>query len=133
MHDAVPLNKLYIAMGTDTLPGYASCNVVTVSLPELLQSNNNNTSSSQVWSKLPDMSYTSRAINHYQGHLITFTEGRLVERPDENNPVIELVSLIHIYNLNTKTWDHSPWILLGYVCPYKGAQDSIYRRPDWYT
>ena len=108
VYDAIPLianDKLYIAVGYDSLLGNGTCNVVTASLPELLQSSNNNTSSSQVWSKLPDMPYTSRAINHYQGHLITFTEGRLIEQPDEDKPVLELVPLIHIYNPDTKTWD----------------------------
>ena len=74
--DAIPLivnDKLYITAGADTNPGYSTCNVVTASLPELLQSSNNNTSSSQVWSKLPDMRYLSDSINHYLGHLITFT------------------------------------------------------------
>ena len=105
---AIPLivnDKLYIGVGFDTLPGIGTCNVVTASLPELLQSNNNNTSSDQVWSKLPDMPYSSFSINHYQGHLITFTGGHLVERPEEDKPVYELVPLIHIYNPNTKTWD----------------------------
>ena len=106
--EAIPLivnDKLYIAQGADALTGHSTCNVVTASLPELLQSSNNNTSSSQVWSKLPDMPYSSSSINHYQGHLITFTGGRLVERPDEDKPVMELVPLIHIYNPDTKTWD----------------------------
>ena len=106
--EAIPLivnDKLYIAVGADACPGSSTCNVVTASLPELLQSSNNNTSSSQVWSKLPDMPYSSHSINHYQGHLITFTGGREVERPDEDKPVYELVPLIHIYNPDTKTWD----------------------------
>ena len=49
--EAIPLivnDKLYIAVGVDTSTGYTTCNVVTASLPELLQSSNNNTSSSQV-------------------------------------------------------------------------------------
>ena len=50
-------DKLYIAQGYDSSPGFSTCNVVTASLPELLQSSNNNTSSSQVWSKLPDMPF----------------------------------------------------------------------------
>ena len=50
------------------------------------------------------MPYSSHSINHYQGHLITFTGGRLVEQPDEDKPVWELVPLIHIYNPDTKTW-----------------------------
>ena len=108
VYEAIPLivnDKLYIAVGADTFGGSTTCNVVTVSLPELLQSSNNNTSSSQVWSKLPDMPYSSISINHYQGHLITFTGGRMVELPDEDKPVMKLVPLIHIYNPDTKTWD----------------------------
>ena len=114
---AIPLiinDKLYITIGGDTFHGPTTCNVVTASLPELLQSSNNNTSSSQVWSKLPDMPYSSRSINHYQGHLITFTAGRKVERPDEDKPVWELVPLIHIYNPDTKTWDCVGDIPVGY-------------------
>ena len=106
--DAIPLivnDKLYIAQGYDTIPAPSTCNVVTASLPELLQSSNNNTSSDRVWSKLPDMPYSSFSINHYQGHLITFTGGHKVERPEEDKPVYELVPLIHIYNPDTKTWD----------------------------
>ena len=110
VHDAIPLivnDKLYIAEAS-------TCNVVTASLPELLQSSNNNTSSSQVWSKLPDMPYSSFSINHYQGHLITFTGDHRVERPGEDKPVWELVPLIHIYNPDTKTWDCVGDIPIGY-------------------
>ena len=106
MYQAIPLivnDKLYIAQGYDTYPGSSTCNVVTASLPELLQSSNNNTSSSQVWSKLPDMPYSSYSINHYQGHLITFTTDCEVEQPDEDKPVFKLVPQIHIYNPDTKT------------------------------
>ena len=114
---AIPLivnDKLYIAQGYEKVVGSSTCNVVTASLPELLQSSNNNTSSSQVWSKLPDMPYSSCSINHYQGHLITFTGGHKVERPDEDKPVDELVPLIHIYNPDTKTWDCVGDIPIGY-------------------
>ena len=54
--DAVPLivdNELYIAQGYDKDPGPSTCSIVTASLPELLQSSNKNTSSGQVWNKLP--------------------------------------------------------------------------------
>jgi len=105
--EAVPLNvndKLYIAAGFDTLNS-ATCNTLTASLPELLQSSNNNTSSSHVWNKLPDITYASWSINHYQGHLITFGGIHQVEQPDQDKPVWELVPLIHIYNPHTKTWD----------------------------
>ena len=117
VYDAIPLivnDKLYIAQGCDRLPGSTTCNVVTASLPELLQSSNNNTSSSQVWSKLPDMPYSSYSINHYQGHLITFTGDQKVEGPGEDKPVFELVPLIHIYNPDTKTWDCVGDIPIGY-------------------
>ena len=80
--EAIPLivnDKLYIAQGYEKNHGPCTCNVVTASLPELLQDSNNNTSSSQVWSKLPDMPYSSHSINHYQGHLITFTGGHEIE------------------------------------------------------
>ena len=108
VYEAVPLivnDKLYIAQGYETNPGPSTCNVVTASLPELLQSSNNNSSSSQIWSKLPDMPYSTDSINHYQGHLITFTGGCMAERPDDDNPIYEIVPLIHIYNPDTKTWD----------------------------
>ena len=108
------LYEIYMAQGYDRYPGSSSCNVVTASLPELLQSSNNNTSSSQVWSKLPDMPYSSCSINHYQGHLITFTGDLMVERPDEDKPVFESVPLIHIYNPDTKTWDCVGDIPIGY-------------------
>ena len=117
VYQAIPLivsDKLYIAVGYNKT-GSSICDVVTASLPELLQSSNNNTSSSQVWSKLPDMPYSSFSINHYQGHLITFTAGHMVERPDEDKPVYELVPLIHIYNPDTKTWDCVGNILIGYL------------------
>ena len=128
VYEAIPLivnDKLYIAQGGDTYGGSGLCNVVTASLPELLQSSNNNTSSSQVWSKLPDMPYSSHSINHYQGHLITFTGDHEVERPDEDEPVCELVPLIHIYNPDTKTWDCVGDIPHGY---YLGR--SIHIRED---
>ena len=123
--DAIPLivnDKLYVTVGYDKAVSPSTCNVVTASLPELLQSSNNNTSSSQVWSKLPDMPYSSCSINHYQGHLITFTGGQEVERPDEDDPVYELVPLIHIYNPDTKTWDCVGDIPIGY---YMGVSAHI--------
>ena len=118
VYQAIPLivnDKLYITVGYDKPVGSSTCNVVTASLPELLQSSNNNTSSSQVWSKLPDMPYSSYSINHYQGHLITFTGDRMIEEPDEDKPVYELVPLIHIYNPDTKTWDCVGDIPIGYL------------------
>ena len=60
VYNAIPLivnDKLHIATGYDKT-GPSICNVVAASLPELLQSSNKNTSSGQVWHKLPDMPYT---------------------------------------------------------------------------
>ena len=51
------------------------------------------------------MPYSSRSINHYQGHLITFGGCQAIERLDKAKSVWELVPLIHIYNPDTKTWD----------------------------
>ena len=51
VRNAVPLivdDKLYITAGYDKQNGISTCSIVTASLPELLQSNNKNTSSSQV-------------------------------------------------------------------------------------
>ena len=115
---AIPLivdDKLYIAVGYNEQYGPSTCNVVTVSLLELLQSSNKNTSSSQVWNKLPDMPYSSFSINHYQGRLITFGGGFKIEQVDKHKPVRQSVQLIHIYNPDTRTWDHVGEIPLGYL------------------
>ena len=104
--EAIPLiieDILYIAQGYDS--NGTTCNVVTASLPELLKSNNKNTSRSQAWSKLPDMPYSSFSINHYQGHLITFGGEHQVEHSDKDKPEFQSVPPIHIYNPATRTWD----------------------------
>ena len=106
--DAIPLvvdDKIYIAQGYDKDPGPSTCNIITASLPELLHSSNRTSSSGQVWHKLPDMPYSSYSISHYQGRLIIFTGGHKVEQPDEHKPVWKSVSLINIYNPDTRTWD----------------------------
>ena len=108
VHSAISLivdDKLYITAGYDKKTGANTCNVVTASLPELLQSRNKNTSSGQVWNKLPDMPYSSFSINHCQGHLITFSGGHFVEQPDIDKPAYQSVPLIHIYNPYINTWD----------------------------
>ena len=105
---AIPLivnDKLYIVVGSDNKTGASTCNVVTASLPELLQSSNKKTSGGQVWNKLADMPYPSLSINHYQGHLITFSGGHLVEQPDIDKPAYQSVPLIHTYNPYINTWD----------------------------
>jgi len=98
-------DRIYVAGGGDDASNkHIVCNtLVTASLPLLLQSSN--TSSDQVWSKLPDMPYCSQSINHYQGRLITFTGIRLTEQMDNEKPVYRLVPQIHMYNPNTRSWD----------------------------
>ena len=106
--DAIPLivdDTLYLASGFDKRTGASTCNIVTASLPELLQSSNKNTSSSQVWYKLPDMPYSSMSINHYLGRLITFSGDYKIEKPNTEKPVYQSVPLIHIFNNYTNTWD----------------------------
>ena len=106
--EAIPLivdDKLYITVGHDKNGSPSTCNVVTASLPELLQSSNKNTSSGQVWNKLPDMPYSSLSINHYQGCLITFNGFHGVEQPGKDKPVHKSVPLVHTYNPHTNTWD----------------------------
>ena len=118
MYEAIPLivnNKLYLAQGYDTYGGSSSCSVVAASLPELIHSNNNHISSSQIWKKLPDMPYSSHSISHYQGHLITFSGGHMVEQPDKDKPVYETVPSIYIYNPHTDTWDCVGEIPHGYL------------------
>ena len=117
MFDAIPLiveDKMYFVAGYSDVVG-STCNVVTTSLPELLQSSNRNTSSSQVWNKLPDMPYSSISINHYQRHVITFSEGHKVEQPDKDKPVAQSIPLIHIYNPDTRSWDCVGEIPHGYL------------------
>ena len=51
------------------------------------------------------MPYSSFSINHYQGRLITFSGGHLVEQQDIDKPIYKSVPLIHTYNPYTNTWD----------------------------
>ena len=104
VYELVPLkvdDDLYIAVGFDG--DGSTCNTVTASIPELLQSSVKKT---RVWHKLPDMPYSSWSINHYQGRLIIFTGDHMVEQPGQSEPTWELISQIHLYNPNTKSWDH---------------------------
>ena len=105
VYEAVPLiinNDIYIAAGFNDNTG--TCSIATASLPELVQSSNNSTSSSnRVWNKLPDMPYCSLAINQYQGHLITFSGD--YELPLSNKITCALAPQIHVYNADTKSWD----------------------------
>ena len=96
-------DKLFTVGGSDD-NGKLLCGILTASLPQLLQSSNN-TSSGQVWKKLPDMPCLSTSINHYQGHLIVFNGANPVECPGEEEPAYQLVPLVHLYNPNTRCWD----------------------------
>ena len=116
MREAIPLivnDKLYFAQGLDGED--KTCNIVSSSIPELLQSSKKNDSVSQVWKRLPDMPYSSYSINHYQGHLITFGGGHKVKQPDQDKAVWESVPLIHIYNPDTRTWDCVGDVPYGYL------------------
>ena len=118
VHSAVPLivnDQLYIASGSDEIHGPSTSNILTASLPELLQSSNKKNSSGQVWNKLPDMPFSSFSINHYQGCLITFGGHHWAERLHEDKPHLESVPLIHIYNPHTKTWERTGEIPYGYL------------------
>ena len=103
--EAIPViidERLYIAVGHGE-DGRSQCKIVTASLPDLLQSSKNN--NTEVWSRLPDMPYSSPSISHYQGHLIAFSGDHVIEQTDEDISVWKSVSQIHIYNPGTKLWD----------------------------
>ena len=108
VYDAIPLivnDNIYIAVGFEKKLGASTCNIITASLPDLIQSSNKNTNSSQVWHKLPDMLYSSQSINHYQGRLIIFSGDYKIEQPNTDKPVYQSVPLIHTFNHYTNTWD----------------------------
>ena len=114
--EGIPLiinDVLHIAQGSNG-EGPTTCNIVTASLPELLQSSNKNTSNGQVWNKLPDMPYSSFSISHCQGRLIIFGGGYAVEQQDNQGLNWQSVSLIHLYNPITKTWECVGEISHGY-------------------
>ena len=101
--EAVPLiidDKLYFVSGFDN-DGQSTHNIVTASLPELLQSSDKKTGN--VWHKLPDMPYTSWSIIHYKGRLIILN---LVERSEVSKSVWKLAQQSYLYNPNTKSWDY---------------------------
>ena len=117
VYEAVPLiadDKLYIAVGFDH-DDESNCNIITACLPKLLQSNIKKTRSGRVWNKLPDMPYSSWSINHYQAHLVIFTGDHKVEQPEQGKAAWELISLIHLYNPDTKCWDHVGDVPHGYL------------------
>ena len=102
---ALPLitdDKLYIVSGYDN-DGQCTRDIVTASLPELLQSSDKKTGN--VWHKLPDMPYSSWAIT-YQGRLIVLNGVHLVEQSGVSEPVWKLAQRSYLYNPNTKSWDY---------------------------
>ena len=104
--EAVPLligDKLYVVSGYD-INHQNTCDIVTASIPELLQSSNKKTGN--VWHKIPDMPYSSWSIIHYQGRLIILNGDHLVEQSGKRKPAWELVLQSHLYNPSTKSWDY---------------------------
>ena len=115
-YSPIPLiidERLYVAVGHGE-DSDSTCSIVTVSLPDLLQSSNNKTSNGQLWSKLPNIPYSSASINHYQGRLISFG-GHLVDETDREKPVRESIPRIHLYNPNTESWDCVGEIPYGHI------------------
>ena len=105
VYEAVPLiidDTLYIVSGYDD--GQSTCNIVTASLPELLQSSDKKTG--YVWHKLPDMPYSSWSIFYYLGRLIFLNGDHLVEQSGVSKPVWKLAQQSYLYNPNTKSWDY---------------------------
>ena len=109
IQNSIPLiigDELYIANGFCSSWFHdddSTRRIVSVSMPELLQSND--TSSSLVWNKLPDMPYSSWSINHYQGCLIIVTGDHKVKQPGQRKSTWELISQIHLYNPDTQSWE----------------------------
>ena len=106
VYEAVPLiidDTLYIVSGFDN-DNLSTCNIVTASLPELLQSSDKKTGN--VWHKLPDMPYTSWAIIHYQGRLIVLNGDHMVEQSEVSKSTWKLFQQCYLYNPNTKSWDY---------------------------
>ena len=106
VYEAVPLitgDKLYIVSGYDN-DGESTCNIVTASLPELLQSSDKKIDN--VWHKLPNMPYTSWSIIHYQGRLIILNGDYWCKQSGVSESVWKLAQQSYLYNPNTKSWDY---------------------------
>lgn len=110
--EAVPLivnDDLYIVVGYDK-NGHSTCNVVSASLPQLLQSKNS-IFGSKIWNKLPNMPYSSNSVNHYQGHLIIFSGDYF----DKTTKRWILAPMMYVYNPQTKLWSHIAENHIGYL------------------
>ena len=106
VYEAVPLiidDTLYIVSGYND-DDESTCNIVTASLPELLQSSDKKTGN--VWHKLPDMPYSSWSIIHYQGRLIILNGDYMVEQSRVIKSTWKLFQQSYLYNPNTKSWDY---------------------------
>ena len=85
IYEAVPLivdENLYIAKGYNG-DRENTCNIVTASLPELLQSKGKRATLGKVWKWLPDMPHSSSSITCYQDCLVIFNGDRKVELSGE--------------------------------------------------
>ena len=106
IYEAVPLiiyENLYIAEGYDG-DRENTCNIVTASLPELLQSKGKRATLGKVWKWLPDMPHSSSSITRYQDCLVIFNGDRKVELSGEEK--YDLVKQSYLYNPNTNSWDY---------------------------
>ena len=104
--DAIPLvvdDHLYIAVGLDD-NDESTCNIVTASLPQLLQGGIKRTTSDKIWHKLPNMPYSSCSITNYRGRLIFFNGDRKVVPSGDRK--WELVKQSYLYNPSTNSWDY---------------------------
>ena len=115
-YELVPIiidDDLYIGVGFND--DGSTCDIVTTSLPELLQNGVRKTRSSRLWSKMPDMPYSSWSLDQYQGRLIIFTGDHRVEQPGQSKWTWELIPQIHLYNPGTKSWDHVGEVPYNYL------------------
>lgn len=116
IYGAIPVlcnDQLYISSAVDYIhpEDNNTFTVLTASVPKLLKSSNTSSDNS-LWSKLPDIPYSSSSLVCYQGHLITFNGYRLVEQP---NPVRKLLPIIYMYNPETVSWDCVGYVSCGYL------------------
>ena len=125
IYAAVPLlcnDTLYISSYLDCDDTHSNTfTLLTASVPKLLMSNNNSSTSSgdSLWNKLPNVPYSSHSMICYQGRLITFTGFRVVEEQNKtyykSAPLCKLVSMIHIYNPDIMSWDCVDKVSCGYA------------------
>ena len=120
VYAAIPLlcnDTLYISSYIDCEDLHSNTfAVLTTSIPKLLKSNNNYSSSNNLWNKLPDPPYSSHSMICYLGHLITFTGFHLIEGQHKKMPILDkLAPMIHIFNSDTMSWDCVGYVSCGYA------------------